>query len=524
MSGSLPTLHTSAVAELASLRQWVCWKTIERNGKPTKVPFNPKTEGFAKVSLPSTWGTYQEAMQAWQMSDKYSGIGFVLTKADPFVFVDLDKCVDDDGTTEAWATEIINDLDSWTELSPSGRGYHIILRGHVPPGGNRRGQYECYDGGRYFTITGTTHDGRDQIKARQDALDAVHKGIFDDEASPDASPSTPIHSDKLADMSAKIRPLLDPNAEPPTEKLDLVFEVADVIRQTWTRKRSEKKCSEWSASEWDQSLATQLITAGWSLEDVIATLIAYRRRHSDDPKLRDDYYARTILRALNEREFDDAISGLSPESTEGMAPDAARSKIIDSLTTVLKVPILKVIELPTEPRKQYQIVTAKGKIIGEINMLTDHTIFKRAMAETTGIIINRFKANVWDEIVQRLLDIREVGVVAEEATEAGQVRLWLEGFIVRHKPQAEFSVSSVEAGHPFFNSDDLYIQISPFLEYLKKYQGAIVTAKRMSNMLRELGAHSMQKRFPELDGGFQQRRVYMLPPEFVALAKGLPDT
>ena len=43
-------------------------------------------------------------------------------------------------------------------------------------------------------------------------------------------------------------------------------------------------------------------------------------------------------------------------------------------------------------------------------------------------------------------------------------------------------------------------------------------------MLRELGAHSMQKRFPELDGGFQQRRVYMLPPEFVALAKGLPDT
>ena len=84
-------------------------------------------------------------------------------------------------------------------------------------------------------------------------------------------------------------------------------------------------------------------------------------------------------------------------------------------------------------------------------------------------------------------------------------------------------VDAVELGEPFFNSSNLYIQLAPFVEHIKKYHGIVVTPKRMSNMLRELGALAVQRRFEDIQGRFKQRRVYRLPTEFADLAKGLPE-
>ena len=73
----------------------------------------------------------------------------------PYVGVDLDNVRDpDSGHVEPWAETIIRNLDSYTELSPSGCGFHIWVRATLPPGGNRKGRLEMYGGGRYFTVTG----------------------------------------------------------------------------------------------------------------------------------------------------------------------------------------------------------------------------------------------------------------------------------------------------------------------------------------------------------------------------------
>ena len=58
------------------------------------------------------------------------------------------------GEIEGWAQEIIEELNSYTEISPSGTGVHILVRGELPAGRNRKGRFEAYDQGRYFTITG----------------------------------------------------------------------------------------------------------------------------------------------------------------------------------------------------------------------------------------------------------------------------------------------------------------------------------------------------------------------------------
>jgi putative DNA primase/helicase len=141
-------------AELRKLDQWVCWRYVEREPgtKATKVPFNPRTGAHADTTAPATWSTFDEAVTA---APRYDGIGFVFTDTDPYFGVDLDGCRDPDtGDIEPWAQAIVDDVCSYTEVTPSGRGLHVIAIGKLPPGARRRGKVEMYDTGRFFTMTG----------------------------------------------------------------------------------------------------------------------------------------------------------------------------------------------------------------------------------------------------------------------------------------------------------------------------------------------------------------------------------
>lgn len=154
--------------------QWVGWRTQERDGKQTKVPVNPATGRFASATDPETWTDFKTARE--HATTKDIGIGFVFTEDDPIVGVDLDDCRDpDDGILENWAHDIVTRLDSFTEVSPSGTGVHVLVEGELPEGRNRHGDVELYDDARFFTVTGDHLSETPQtIEARQDALAAVH--------------------------------------------------------------------------------------------------------------------------------------------------------------------------------------------------------------------------------------------------------------------------------------------------------------------------------------------------------------
>lgn len=143
--------------ELKTLRQWVCWKIIidSKTSKISKLPFNPNTGKCASSADPGTWGTYEQAVNCFSKSGGYKGIGFVFSKNDPYTGIDLDKCRDK--VTEEikpWAQNVISRFKSYTELSPSGTGVHIIAKGSLPGKGKKVGDIEMYDQGRYFTVTG----------------------------------------------------------------------------------------------------------------------------------------------------------------------------------------------------------------------------------------------------------------------------------------------------------------------------------------------------------------------------------
>ena len=123
---------------IRELEQWLCWRIEERDGEPTKVPYSPLTGERASSTDPATWASYQKAV-ALRKDRSFDGIGFVFTKDDPFCGVDLDGCLNTEtGEIEGWAQEIIEELDSYTEISPSGTGVHVLVRAELPEGRNRR--------------------------------------------------------------------------------------------------------------------------------------------------------------------------------------------------------------------------------------------------------------------------------------------------------------------------------------------------------------------------------------------------
>jgi len=147
---------------------WVNWRYEERKDKDgeikkTKPPINPHTGKLAKSNDPKTWADFNSAQRA---AANYEGVGFMF--ADGICGIDIDNKAADP-QLDKQADIIINYFDTYTERSPSGTGWHIILTcdvSQIPTvNGKLDSKYysknpynglECYLSGldnRYFTFT-----------------------------------------------------------------------------------------------------------------------------------------------------------------------------------------------------------------------------------------------------------------------------------------------------------------------------------------------------------------------------------
>lgn len=157
--------------ELQNLKQWCCYKLVEQKNtdKLSKLPINPETKKGAKSNDPSTWVDYDTALL---YSDEYDGVGFFFTP--PYVGIDIDSVNLEKIDTKT--LEIINTLDSYTEISVSGKGLHIIVRGSLPGGVCRKGTLEMYQEARFFAMTGNILRGcPDEVYDRQQELEKIYK-------------------------------------------------------------------------------------------------------------------------------------------------------------------------------------------------------------------------------------------------------------------------------------------------------------------------------------------------------------
>lgn len=188
--------------ELQERKQWICWKYEQRpdRPKPTKIPYNPVTGFKASTMDPSTWTDFQTAAA---QAGKYSGIGFVFTKNDPYVGIDLDHVLDDKGEfIFPDAKELFEKCNSYTEVSPSGTGIHILGKAKLHDMAHKveentaigTCEKELYESGRYFTVTGHQLGNVSEIKDVQNVTDELEQVMAKAQKSKKKAPAKTMES------------------------------------------------------------------------------------------------------------------------------------------------------------------------------------------------------------------------------------------------------------------------------------------------------------------------------------------
>ena len=121
---------------------------------------------MAQSNNPNTWCDYDTALQ---VADLYDGLGFML--GDGIFGVDIDGVELHDSVVN----EVITTLNSYAEISPSGKGIHVICKGSKPQGACRKGNFECYEKGRFFTVTGDMIPSYHTLKECTETIKPLYK-------------------------------------------------------------------------------------------------------------------------------------------------------------------------------------------------------------------------------------------------------------------------------------------------------------------------------------------------------------
>jgi hypothetical protein len=169
--------------ELKRQRRWVLWRREPgKDDKPTKVPYQPN--GYKASLLNSKHLRTYEELEPHVAN--FSGIGLALGEFDGVAVwgVDIDLCCDAvTGKFSPESRQVVIDLDSYAEFSPSGTGCHIWGLGKLSGKGLQKphpgckqievkglGYYQTFTGRHLSKTPATLENRQEQITALYDRV------------------------------------------------------------------------------------------------------------------------------------------------------------------------------------------------------------------------------------------------------------------------------------------------------------------------------------------------------------------
>jgi hypothetical protein len=205
---SIPVVLANIPEELKRRNLWVVWAYVRKDGRWTKMPFQPvkASEKYrdktgwslyaAKSNTPNTWSEYESVAAFHERHPTLTdGVGVMLQEG--LLGDDLDKCREKvTGEISEWALDLVRRGDCYTEVSPSGTGLKMFmmadlqevrslpefagqksLRKQAPYG---TGRVEVYDksSNRFFTVTGHRFGDVTTIEDRQEQFNDVYRTVF----------------------------------------------------------------------------------------------------------------------------------------------------------------------------------------------------------------------------------------------------------------------------------------------------------------------------------------------------------
>jgi hypothetical protein len=188
----LVPIYDRVPSYLTERAQWVCWEyqnVSDEGGEKdwTKVPIDVENGGFGSSTDSDTWTTFDAARDYDEAdTDRTDGVGFCVDEDDDLIGIDIDDCRDrDTGEIDSAVQDLVDEVGSYCEVSPSGTGLRIFVRGDWPLESNQTdllagdAELEVYCWGRYLTVTGYHVDGTPvDVIDDQDTID-LFAGIMD---------------------------------------------------------------------------------------------------------------------------------------------------------------------------------------------------------------------------------------------------------------------------------------------------------------------------------------------------------
>jgi hypothetical protein len=534
MARDIEVLRANIPLELQKRAQWVVWKYIIRRAgeKPTKVPFSPHTGKAASTTNSATWGTFDEALACMQHDHEWS-IGFVVTGDDPYIGVDLDHCYDPatGSITDPIAQEIVERLASYTEITPSGTGVRVWVKGTLPSSRCRTGNVEMYQDKRYFALTGNVLPADPpfptQIRACQAEINDCYAMVFgsrpqatllDESGAEDASlissaipssSSTKHNSTSLNALSA--------------EELEEFLSSDAKIKRLWNS--SGKQQGDTSLSAVQLALANYAARYGFSSAQLYELLDLHRRKHGGKRKGA-HYYRPTIEKALQAAKeyaqeqqriakLAEAAQAVGNQPCRGrlcVTPEQRTNALMD-LTQFLGVEICGVLKDKTDENPEYQLVLPHGTfVLGTIDALINPHKFRLAIANYTGKLLPPFGKTKWPPIAQLLLVACEEVDHGPSATRAGQTEEWLRQYLQTYSICEEDQKDTVLSSQmPCRIGGAIHISLAHFNRWIFIEHAIRLSEKALGKHLRAFGAEPHPIRFLSANQSPTTRHLWVLP-------------
>jgi hypothetical protein len=340
--------YVNVPAELRDLPRWTCWVEEKKPGKkkPDKPSFNPHRPGqYASPTDPATWSDFATAFAYLTTlranNSAPTGLAFALN-GDGIIGLDLDAVYDWKRSFFAdWAFDTIRRLESYTERSPSQKGFRIFVWGQLPDGHKKRkpmgngSSIEVYSTAKFLSVTGDRRDFRSGARSGVSGS-CVDDGCF-----------SPWGFDDLMDRSAELLTWYEETFgtrprthKKPTEKKGSATQLvlnsepdldeAKLARLFRRFARMEAvfygdTTAYASQSEADLALANVAVLAGWSNQEICDLLVMARRYSASDHERKPlSYYQRTIAKA-HDRDGERAGDSNGSGSGSGSGNDSRES-------------------------------------------------------------------------------------------------------------------------------------------------------------------------------------------------------
>lgn len=177
----IPPQPDNVPEAMRKLRRWAPWRAEwdEKKQKYTKIPHRAARPEYGLSNKNATgWVTFDEAMAVYKANpDKFAGVGYLMTGPHGITGVDLDHCRDPKtGDIADWAMDVVRALDSYTEVSPSGTGLHVMTAAQVPEDWTNHEQgIEVYGGNeaRFLCVTGERVGSTSALRNSWDDLERI---------------------------------------------------------------------------------------------------------------------------------------------------------------------------------------------------------------------------------------------------------------------------------------------------------------------------------------------------------------